>query len=491
MTDNPFTLFFLGAEQPAWRTMLGDLGVENVGLSYWSVRRRLPKKKSYSMDWGFKRVFLDSGGYSANKKAGEHSQREWMTYSDEYDAFVMDHIDDVEMVSEFDCLALGESWMARQRERVWDKIPPEKFLPIWHPDYGVKALEELGERYQRIGISQDNIAVPGTNVTPYLNKLAAKGVQLHGLAMSRPDAISHVRFSSVSSTSWLSPMRFGETILWDGARLVRYPTKMKDQARLRHRNDFERAGFDAARIQADDSREVTRVSVWSWLQYEASVCNRVTATARPPAAEDTETPGSAVAARVDSVRNPAATRTRSREEISPLPVFGYREVEGIDTETNEKVRHLLPVLSAKPLRTCNTCFVRTSCPAFEEDASCAYEIPIEVRTPGQRRALMNGLVEMQAQRVAFMRFREELEGGYADPNLSQEYDRLLKTFQVMADIEDDRDFFRMTVESKSKAGVLSRLFGRDVGDAAQQLPNPLDAADTDRVISRVIKGSVE
>lgn len=488
-----FTLYFLGAEQPAWRSLLRDLGVENVGLSYYAVRKRLPKKKAYSMDWGFSSVFLDSGGFAANKEPEKHTQREWREYGQEYAEFAQRHIHEIDMVSEFDCLALGPAWIESMRRDVWDHIDPDQFLPVWHPEHGTGALEALGERYKRIGIAQANIAMPGLNITPHLNKLANSGVKLHGLAMSRPDAVRHVRFSSASSTSWLSPMRFGETIIWDGAKLIRYPMKMKDQARLRHRNDFERAGFDVEKINADDPREVVRVSVWSWLQYEHSMNGeRVTRQGRNDAAVAGEGTGAVVAQVGEEARKtPVPLRVRSKDEMRTLPVFGFATEEAMDTESNKMITTRLPMINSAPIRTCNNCFVRAECPAFEEDASCSFEIPIEVRTASQRKALMNGLVELQAQRVAFMRYREELSGGYADPNLSQEFDRLLKTFQVQAELEDDREFFRMSVEAKGRSGVLSRLFGEKAADLANPLAQQLDKQDTDRLVGRVIQGKAE
>lgn len=485
-----FSIYYLGSEQTTWRNMLHTAGVRNVGLSYWAVRKRLPKKR-YAMDWGFDSVFLDSGGFSANKEPTKFTAREWRAYGDEYAEFALDHLDDVGMVSEFDCLVLGPAWIEAKRKEVWDHVSPDKFLPIWHPETGLAALEALGERYKRVGIAQDHIAQPGLNITPYLNKLANQGVLLHGLAMSRPDSIRHTNFASVSSTSWLSPAKYGETQVWDGGRLVRYPAKMKDQARLRHRNDFERAGFDVERIMADDPMELVRLSVWSWRQYEASIRGeRVTSNGASVVRGSTGEGVTDVAQSLEGSRNSrVALRVRGADEMGILPGLMFVDHEQISADSDSTTTIRLPLIDSKPVRVCNNCFVRTECPKYEPDASCAFEIPIEIKTPMQRKAVMDGLVEMQAQRVAFMRFREELSGGYADPNLSLEFDRLLKTFSVQAELEDDRDFFRMTVESKGKAGVLSRLFGREAGEAANQLPAPMDAIATDQLIGRVIKGS--
>jgi hypothetical protein len=105
-----------------------------------------------------------------------------------------------------------------------------------------------------------------------LNGLVADhGVRLHAIAMTKPWAMAEVRWDSVASTSWLSPGQYGDTIVWTGKELKRYPRKYKDEARKRHRTLFTSAGFDAEKIAADDRIEVTRLSIWSWQQLAASL----------------------------------------------------------------------------------------------------------------------------------------------------------------------------------------------------------------------------
>ena len=55
-------------------------------------------------------------------------------------------------------------------------------------------------------------------------------------------------------------MRRGETIVWDGGRLHRYPAKMKDEARARHRQLFENVGLDTQKILDDTPSEVTKLA---------------------------------------------------------------------------------------------------------------------------------------------------------------------------------------------------------------------------------------
>ena len=92
---------------------------------------------------------------------------------------------------------------------------------------------------------------------------------------------------------------------------------------------------------------------------------------------------------------------------------------------------------------------------------------------------------MQGQRVAFMRYTEELSGGYADENLSSEIDRLFRILKTVKDLDDSSSFIRMTVEQKSAGGVMSAIFG-DKAQALKELPNNgLNEEQTNKVIKDI------
>jgi hypothetical protein len=149
---------------------------------------------------------------------------------------------------------------------------------------------------------------------------------------------------------------------------------------------------------------------------------------------------------------------RNEDEIVNLPVFGYE----VKTEIDEHgVIKDIPVIQSQQtsLRVCDTCFVASNCPAFKPQSVCAFKLPVDVKTKEQLKSLINAVIEMQGQRVAFMRFAEEMNGGYADPNVSQEIDRLFKLIKTTKELDDSREFIRMTVERQGSAGVLSSIFG--------------------------------
>jgi hypothetical protein len=287
-------------------------------------------------------------------------------------------------------------------------------------------------------------------------------------------------------------MMHGETIVWDGAKLVRYPKRMKDQARPRYRHVYTKAGIDVDKILEDDPKEVCRLAVWSYVQFERKVNGmandegflydnsgemEVVPNAET-AVPDIDNKGSQV--RKLMPRDPA--------EIGNLPVFGY-ELNTV-VEDDGTIKDVQTVQSqASSLRACDTCFVASNCPAFKPQSVCAFKLPIEVKTKDQLKSLINAIIEMQGQRVAFMRFAEEMNGGYADPNVSQEIDRLFKLIKTTKELDDSREFIRMTVERQGSAGVLSSIFG-DRANVLKELPNDgLNEEQTTQVIREIIEES--
>ncbi|WP_020142283.1 hypothetical protein [Terracoccus sp. 273MFTsu3.1] len=483
-------LYFGGAEVSSWRKMLSESDVSHVALSYMGLRRKVKFARPWLLDDKFpaeQKIFLDSGAFTVNQDtAGEkYSQRDLKEIGEAYMGFVLQNIDRVEMVSEFDSLALGLSWIRDQREDFYDSLPEGKFLPVWHADWGLSELESLAERYKRVGIMQT--AMDGRNLVPTLNGLVRKyGTHLHGVAMTRPELMSEVQWGSVASTSWISPAQYGDTIIWTGRELKRYPKKMKDQARMRHRTYLRDHGFDTEKIEGDDTNEVLRLSLWSWQRLVESVDQTTAApevvatSAEPSDSGFAETEDPLVVTSPSEMRKSVAT-TRKVRQTTLLPIMGVNvtteKVLGDDGQPAEVTRNLLTVRSQSQ-RLCASCFLADKCPMFEDGANCAYEIPVEVKTKDQMQSLQNGLIEMQTQRVLFARMSEEITGGYPDPNLSSEMDRLQKMIKTKTELEQDGFTFKMEAKGRGGSdggGILQRMFGAQPEQTARALPAPVKA----------------
>jgi hypothetical protein len=181
---------------------------------------------------------------------------------------------------------------------------------------------------------------------------------------------------------------------------------------------------------------------------------------------------------------------RDPAETTNLPVFGYeyKTIVEQDEEGNDVIKDV-PVIQSKDtsLRQCDTCFVASNCPAFKPQNMCAFNLPVEVKTKDQLKSLINAVIEMQGQRVAFMRFAEEMNGGYADPNVSLEIDRLFKLIKTTKELDDSREFIRMTVERQGSAGVLSQIFG-EKANVLKEIPNGgISEDDTTKIIKQAIE----
>lgn len=485
-------LYFGGAEINSHRLLLDEAGVQHVAMSYMGLRRRNQLKKPWRIEDqkvpfpSYMSVFLDSGAYTIN--GDENVEKDEIEEINEhYQDFVNANLERVDLVSEFDAMVMGLDWIEEQRETFWSRVPREKFMAIWHPVWGIPYLHEMASQYEVIGIPSTSLE--GRDLRPVLNAMAAKGTRIHGVAMTRIEEMQSIRWDSVASLSWVSPQRFGDTIVWTGKELKRYPRKYKDQARKRHRTLFTSMGLNAQAIADDDPTEVLRLSIKSWQMFEeyvnkhhrkGGVVTPLFSNGTPPEAETEESGVDTRPSETDKeVPTPSVSKsvTRYREASQILPVMSL----GKAREDEEDSPDILNIRS-ESARVCNTCFLSEKCPGYEPDSNCLYNIPVQIRTREQVKATRQGLMEMQTQRVLFMRMAEDIEGGYADPNLTKEITVLDK--MIGAYEESEREGFSLTINARGQgssdqagSGMISRLFGKEAGNRAMEIeggPVPAD-----------------
>lgn len=496
-------IVYLGGEVPSHRELLTRSGAKAIGVNYWALKRRgLPKTKDYLLAERFDptvKIYVDSGSVAAAKSS--LSRIELEEFCEEYQDWVSLNEHRIAGATEFVHPGLGPTWVKTQRKDFWAYTEEGLFMPVWQG--GHIDLVDLVKNY-------DNVAVPG-HVIEEDKALAAKvralshqfDFNLHGLACAKPDNLRQVPLATASTLSWLSPMMRGETIVWDGTKLMRYPKKMKDQARPRYKRIIEDAGLDFNKILNDDPNEVTKLAIWSYIQLENTLNNNPSDyeysdedfdALLSDNSGDIDDPGSAETGGSIPDNSLVEVRkeitVRDSTEVRTLPVFGVENRTILDRDENGRdVIKNVPILNSntQSLRQCNTCFVASNCPAFKADNSCAFNLPVEVKTKDQLRALLNAIIEMQAQRVAFARFAEEMNGGYPDPNTGQEIDRLFKVVEQLKKLESNNEFVRMTVERQTNGGILSSLFG-DKAASLKDLPNGgLKESDVTEIIVDAIE----
>jgi hypothetical protein len=498
-------LIFSGVEVGSNRTLLEGMKVESMGLNYWGLRKRgLPKTKKWLISEHFDsetKVYIESGATQADK-AGL-SRQELLDIAADYQEFLVDNADRATAFQEFDSLVLGYEWVKAQRS-FFANDP--KMWVIWHEEYKIHELMELSSAHQNVAIPNDEIESV-TNLAALTRSYSSQyGTTYHALGCAKPDNLRQIPFATASTLSWLSPMRRGETIIWDGTKLVRYPKKMKDQARPRYKAMVEKSGLDYSEFVKDSTLEATRVAVWSYKKLEESMDKKtpdlhiIDGGKKDLVSDNSDTPLLSGLGELEgylSDNSGAEGRKversgvvdRDPSEVQNLPVFGVKMKTIVDTdEEGREILKDVPVLNNQfsSLRQCDTCFVASNCPAFKPSNTCAFNLPVEVKTKDQLKALLTAIIEMQGQRVAFMRFAEEMNGGYADPNVSQEIDRLFKLVGNLKELEENREFVRITAERQSSGGVLSAIFG-DRAQALRELPESLKEESVTKIISESIE----
>lgn len=476
----------MGAHLPSYRKMLKENGITDVSLSYFGLRERTKFTKGWDISKYFpdEKVFIDSGCSVINSaKEQKYTNDELRTIGDHYYQWIADNISSIEFFTEFDAIQLGKNYREWQRERIGD-ISDGKFIPILGPTDNLEDLNELARKFGRVGILQTTLG--NRDIIPLLGRMARDGIRFHGLSMTKPDVMKAIPWESVSSTSWISPMQYGDTIVWSHGQLKRYPKSMKDQARKKERSTFITNGFDMDKILSDDSREMLRVSLWSWTKLIESINGKnnrgVTTSMNMGNSGFTEFDDAEVGDVPEKAlkRLPTAVpRSSSGRQVLPILDFTYDTEKIRNKETGEIEDQEIPKLKTRSesMRICDTCFLAAKCPMFEENSTCAYDIPIVIRTKEQVTALMDSMVEMQTQRVLFMKMAEDMEGGYADPILSGEIDRLGKLVKSKHEMEQEGFSLTVTAKQQGQMSRLDRLFGDMTTSSFTALPAPVPAED--------------
>ena len=484
-------LFYGGGEAPTLRRRLKEAGAERFSVSFWHLRDRLPKSGKFPFDERFpdgSEILLDAGGYTANKRRDEYDEDFFVDYLNEYVDLVGQNIHRLTLVTEFDFLDYSVEDLWALRFEVWNQLPPEKFLPVWHAQHGFDELVKLAKTYPRVAVTGADLEEVAHRLPSVSNR---HGCRFHGLAANKQDLIERASLWSASSSGWVSATRYGERVIFDGTKLHRYSKEDRDEAIRSHSTLLEKAGFDIKDLLEQDAGELTRLAVWSfdsWAEFltrKMGVPNTPEAQVPDPTAQ--HTPEEPVTPE-GGEHNSLVPRTPEDRKVLPILKVSEGTHRTVDDDGHVHEVKTEEQISSRgdSVRQCDSCYLSNVCPEFRPGDGCAYSIPVEIRSKEQLVAAMTALLEMQGQRAMFARFAEELEGGYPSKAVSSEFDRFFALTEKMKDIQDNRDFLRISVEGKAHGGVLSRIFGEQAGQRARELERPLDPQQTNELLEYTI-----
>lgn len=479
------SLYMGGGEINAFGELLESMGVDTITVSYMGLRRRIKHLDKVNLADRFSadaKILLDSGCHSINSTPDrQHSDEELKQIAAEYDEFVERNLEALHAYTEFDALQLGREWIADRRRG-------GKQIVVWHEEDGLEELETLCKEHGAVGVT--GTALGDRDLTPILRRAAKDGTRLFGLGMTKPEQMRDIPWTGVTSTSWLSPVKFRDLIVWTGHELKRYPKKNRESGKRRHRTLFAQIGLDTDLIDDDDGTELLKLSIWSWVQQLAHIngtpsnAQIATIPADTPDTGNAENGGEGVAKQRTRMRIQEATTNtptpRPKKQIPGMEVEEKNE-SYTDSGGTKRTRKLKLVKSTNSsFLQCSGCHMAGTCPEFDPGSDCAFEIPADAETPAERQAQMRYLINRQFRRTAFGLVTEEVGGGYPDSNVSREiglYQKLLKAEHDMA-----QEGFSLTIKASQHAanqsagaGVLSRIFGREPVEQEQraELPPPV------------------
>ncbi len=474
-------VYFGGAEKGSYLSILLSAGVTSFGVNL--TQLAIPKKKELVLSEKFK------GGdilvYLSETDEDIHR----------FDSFVRQHEEDLDVVI---CPPNYDgSWLG------------SKQVPIWNDKEDVERLAWLCQKHGKVALSDRAITA---KTLPRINQLHQRwGTEMIALT-SKIDSIEAGPWSAVVVGSWTSVIRYGETQVWDGHGLRRYPAQQKESARKRHRADILRLGVDYNEVMDDSVSALGLLSVRSWTEWLCADSLGYDPRVSEDGSEDQDPDNTQILTIVgndhdDDNGSPGTLDvaiggviSRHEDDKSLLPGLGVETITSLGEQTTDEqgqYTEIAPTIvntlvsTGGLLRNCNSCYLASRCPAFKEHAECGYKLPVEIRTKDQLNAVMRVMIEMQASRVLFGRFAEELEGQGLDPVLSSEMDRLFTIIDKMKSVNESREMLSISMETRGSSGVLSRLFGTKAGETVRTLPGGgYDEDQTNQLLSEITDAEV-
>ena len=474
-------VYFGGAEKGSYLSILLSAGVTSFGVNL--TQLSIPKRKELILSEKFE------GGdilvYTSETDEDTHR----------FDSFIRQHEEDLDIVicpPNYD----GE-WLG------------EKYVPIWNDKDDLERLAWLCQKHGRVALSDK--AINGKTL-PRINQLHQRwGTKMIAMT-SKIDAIDSGPWDAVVVGSWTSVIRYGETQVWDGHGMRRYPAQQKESARKKHRADILRLGVDFKEVMDDAVSAMGLLSIRSWLAWLGDDSSGYDPRVIEGSDDDEWSNDSGIvniggddhdgdngASYLPDIAIGTVLERHEDEKVL-LPGIGIEQIasmgEQIQDEHGEYTEIAPDVVNTLSstgalLRQCDSCYLAARCPAFKEHSECGFKLPVEIRTKDQLNAAMRVMIEIQAGRVLFARFAEELEGQGLDPALSAEMDRLFSLIDKMKNVNESREMLSISMETRGTSGVLSRLFGTKAGDTARQLPGGgFDAEQTNRFLDEVTDAEV-
>ena len=211
-------LYFAGAE--AWHKVLNEIEKTKGLFSYIGI----PKTTKGELFRADRKIFLDSGGFSAFTLGKEIK-------IDEYCNFIKKYHKQIDHYAQLDCIGDEEGTEKNQKYMESRGLNP---LPVFHFKGDFKRLERLSKEYDYICLGG---LVPLAKAKPILRahldkcfSIIKDNCKVHGFGMTGMDILERYPWYSVDSTSWIEASRRGTYYEFKNGVMKQIPTSDKRKA---------------------------------------------------------------------------------------------------------------------------------------------------------------------------------------------------------------------------------------------------------------------
>lgn len=152
------------------------------------------------------------------------------------------------------------------------------------------------------------------------------------------------------------------------------------------------------------------------------------------------------------------------EDLDTIDVVAIEstDVTVVEEEESQEVQVWTPGKAPISFLRCASCYLKKTCPYCDVSSEkCALKELEQIDTttgPGII-GLVQEVIRLQAERVLRFAKIEEAEGGYPDPNLTNEFAMLLQLIEKFKKILSDDDMILIKAKGKNATGVLAQIFG--------------------------------
>jgi len=457
-------LLFAGAETNEFRSILRMIGIRNVLLSFYYLRKLIRKKSIEQLKEEFLRdfdfVFIDSGGYTLNidlEKSGgaKGKSLDIEQYYNEYLDFAFKMRESVQAFAELDFTS--EDFGKAERVKWLNKAKDMgiHLIPVLQGESN-KEIEDLGwfDAYDYIGTGSGWVRSDLT-LHRYFRFARKKKILLHGFGLSSEKDIVRRPFFTVDSTSWISGGRFGAIFFSSHGRMENFEIiadtrkksdilrkKFKSKIEKKYKEEIEETigdKFDWEGFKNGLARpcNIINAFMWKkWTDWYKYQCKNAYWLSPEDIKEAKKLGNKGVKASMKRDNEIVEVKSEVIEKKPKVPVLDERIVEKI---------------------SCNTCYLDENCPRYKEGSLCGYDFTFKIEGSSDLLNLVKTVIEIEAQRTFHAVHIEKSDGGVLDPNVTDQLRTLMDMAQTLKNMGDNRD--EVFIRAKGK-GILREIFGK-------------------------------